>query len=441
YLTRGDLDKALSLYQESLAFLEQIGDIQGKAASLHNLAHVYIQRGQTDLAEPLLAESLRLNQILNQPEGIAFVNVTLGQLVQARGNLEMARQHYSEALYHFQKLGMTREVAQVERILASLSALPANEQEETDLEAFLAQLPPEERAQAEAQWQAFQQRLAAMSDEEKAQIAAQIAAQSAIANRLQQAVRQARAAAERQLWPAAISYQQEAVAQVRTLAQSTGAQEALVQLSILLYNLAGYYQRAHRHPEAVACYEEVVALDEQTGHEDLASDHQALAQARQLAAAQAAGALEPGETVAIPAGLEAWLAQLSPQERARLAQMGPEDRERLLEAMARFASLPEEEQAAIASRALFEPIETAILDQLTELWAAIRAGELDSRQREASAGRIVDILTTMDADETLGPQRRELAALLRCTAAYLRGEALPPIPAAYAGQWAAWLEP
>ena len=35
YVTRGDLDRALALYQESLQLMEQIGDLQGKAASLH----------------------------------------------------------------------------------------------------------------------------------------------------------------------------------------------------------------------------------------------------------------------------------------------------------------------------------------------------------------------------------------------------------------------
>ena len=44
FLTRGDLDRALALYQESLQLKEQIGDIKGKAASLSMMANVYWQQ-------------------------------------------------------------------------------------------------------------------------------------------------------------------------------------------------------------------------------------------------------------------------------------------------------------------------------------------------------------------------------------------------------------
>ncbi len=37
----------------------------------------------------------------------------------------------------------------------------------------------------------------------------------------------------------------------------------------MLYNLAGYYSNADRHADAVNVLQEVVGLDEQTGHPDL----------------------------------------------------------------------------------------------------------------------------------------------------------------------------
>ncbi|MCO5194050.1 MAG: CHAT domain-containing protein [Anaerolineae bacterium] len=60
FLTRGDLDRALALYQESLQFLEQIGDIQGKAASLSMMAQVFLTRGDLDraLASPGIVAGL-----------------------------------------------------------------------------------------------------------------------------------------------------------------------------------------------------------------------------------------------------------------------------------------------------------------------------------------------------------------------------------------------
>ena len=66
YVTRGDLERALALYQESLQLDEQIGDIQGKAASLHEMARVYVTRGDLERALALYQESLQLNIRLDQ---------------------------------------------------------------------------------------------------------------------------------------------------------------------------------------------------------------------------------------------------------------------------------------------------------------------------------------------------------------------------------------
>ncbi|MGB3756124.1 MAG: CHAT domain-containing protein, partial [Rivularia sp. (in: cyanobacteria)] len=48
YAQRGELDEAIRLYQQSLELLERIGDVQGKAASLHchSLAIIYAQRDE-----------------------------------------------------------------------------------------------------------------------------------------------------------------------------------------------------------------------------------------------------------------------------------------------------------------------------------------------------------------------------------------------------------
>ena len=40
--------------------------------------------------------------------------------------------------------------------------------------------------------------------------------------------------------------------------------DTLVRLRVILYNLAGYYSQAGRWDDAVAAFEEVVAMDEQT---------------------------------------------------------------------------------------------------------------------------------------------------------------------------------
>jgi hypothetical protein len=321
-------------------------------------------------------------------------------------------------------------------------AAPAQAGEDEIAQLLRRSSAPEERAQAEAQLQALQQQLAGMSTAERAQLETQLAA----AARLQEAVQQARAAAARRLWPAAVAHQQDAVAQARALAQQTGEREALVQLSVLLYNLAGYFQEAGRHAEAVAAYEEVVALDEQTGHPDLEADRQALAQARRLADAEPVEApVAPAAPDAasgaddLPPEFAALLAQLSPADRAALAQMPPEQQEQALQAIAHFAALPADEQEALAHRAHFAQVEGSLLAQLGQLFDALRQGALDAAQRADVAGRLAAAAGQLAAEAGLGAQRHDLAALLRCAAARLRGEQLPPIPAAYAAQWSEWL--
>jgi tetratricopeptide (TPR) repeat protein len=56
--------------------------------------------------------------------------------------------------------------------------------------------------------------------------------------------------------------------------------EKLVQLSVMLYNLAQCHIRQNDYAAAEPLLAEVVALDEQTGHPDLESDREALAMVR-----------------------------------------------------------------------------------------------------------------------------------------------------------------
>jgi tetratricopeptide (TPR) repeat protein len=239
FLTRGELDRALALYQESLQLKEQIGDIQGKAASLHQMANILIAQDEWSRAERILQESLTLSQKVGSLEDMAFATVKLGQVAAAQDDRETALARFREGLAVFERLGMPRETAQVSEMITAL-----------------------ERGNP------------------------------ATADPLSQAIAQARAAAQRGEMAAAIAAQEEAVALLR---RASDGRDALVALSVLLFNLAGYYRNAGRYDDAVLALEEVVALDEQTGHEDLESDRAALEQARQLAA-------------------------LSPEERASLSQ-------------------------------------------------------------------------------------------------------------------------
>jgi hypothetical protein len=89
-------------------------------------------------------------------------------------------------------------------------------------------------------------------------------------------------------------------AQIAALRQAGDDRDTLVQLGIALYNLAMAYARQGDAAAAVPLLEEVVALDERTGHEDLESDRAALEQMRR----RAAGAPEPGLREVVAAWVE-----------------------------------------------------------------------------------------------------------------------------------------
>ncbi len=364
FLTRGDLDRALALYQESLQLDEQLGDKQGKAASLHQMANILMARNDWLNAEQALQEALRLASEVGVIEHVAFATVKLGQVAQARGDREGALARYREGLAIFERLGMPRETVQVREMIASLEGGGATAPEP-----------------------------------------------------IQQALAQARAAAERQDFEAAILAQEQAVILMR---QQDEGREALVALSVLLYNLAGYYTNVGRHDDAVRALEEVVALDERTEHPDSESDRQALESARRMAS------LSPEERARLGA------AEAQARESARhLASLPPEERAKLEAAAREFAALSPDEQAALVARMQRGQIE-ALAGEIETVALAVESGELPRdkvlSKMEGEAAKA--------AGEGPGSPGAELAQFIRAVIAILKEEPVPPVPAAYAGRLA-----
>ena len=185
--------------------------------------------------------------------------------------------------------------------------------------------------------------------------------------------------------------------------------------------------------------EEVVALDERTGHQDLESDRQTLDNARRIAAlspeeraqlrARQAEAEEAGPSGEQANELQAQLDALPPEERARveaamremaerLARMSPEERGEFEAAARDAAQRTQIEQlanqardAAIAARRGQTPREQ-LIPQLQE--AAARAAEGEAEDSPWA----------------------QVAAFLNAVVALLRGEPVPPVPAAYAARMA-----
>ena len=388
YNTRGELDRALALYQESLALKEQLGDKKGKAASLGGVANLYMRKGEWDQAVKCLDEALILARALQAIDMVAFNTVKLGQVAQARGDIETASARYHEGLAIFERLRMP-EARQVQEMLARLEGGPASADAGRPLRAEDPQL---------------------------------------------QAVQQARAAHQRGELDSAIQHQEQAV----SLARQTGpARDALVKLSIRLFNLAGYYAQADRHAEAVLALEEVVALDERTNHPDLESDRQTLQTAREIAslspeertrlrqAASAAQNPNPAPSD-FEAQLQAALAQVPPQERAAAEAQ-------IRQALEEFQRLSPAQQAALADAALCQRYEQAA-DQA-------RLAALAYVRRQAPKQDVVNWLEHSAEQaaegEAPGSPWLEVAALCLALAALIKGEPIPQVPVQYAAHFSA----
>jgi tetratricopeptide (TPR) repeat protein len=346
------------------------------------LGNIYMQKNDLANAEIVIGESLQIANELGYQADIAFNTVKLGQIAQMRGDLEAALARYREGLAIFEKLGMPRESQQVRQMIASLQG----------------EAPP-------------------------------------ASDPLRQALARARAAAERSDLPAAVQAQQEAVALAR---QAGGERQALITLSVLLYNLAGYYSQLGRHVEAVQALEEVVALDEQTGHSDLESDRQTLQAARQMAAlspeqraeleerARAAQAASPAAASDLPAEIQAQLAALPPEQRLQAEAQ-------LRAALETFQRMSPAEQAAAMDAARREQIEQAA--------GQARDAGLAYARRQAPKVEVLKFIRRLGQQaaegEAPGSPWLEVAALCQALAALIEGGQALPAPAVYAGHLAA----
>ena len=79
---QGDVDRAMKLWQESLEILDKIGDVKGKAATLNNMAGVIAKQGDVDRAMKLWQESLELKDKIGDVQGKA---ATLANMAWAAG--------------------------------------------------------------------------------------------------------------------------------------------------------------------------------------------------------------------------------------------------------------------------------------------------------------------------------------------------------------------
>ncbi|ABQ90959.1 tetratricopeptide repeat protein [Roseiflexus sp. RS-1] len=308
-VTRGDLDGAMRLYEQSLAIQESLGDVRGKSATLHQMAGVLVTRGDLDGAMRLYEQSLAIQESLGDVRGKSATLVMMAQIQFARGDHETALRNARESLRLLQAMGAAPDAAKVAEIVQQMEAAlaggaspqPAAFTPARLVGALIGAVVRVQRGQMPAaDLRADLERLSAeatLTPITTALLAALDGAADAAATLL--------VAAEPLLAQGAAAERADALAGIGNLAAllddhatELRAREAavaafraagddrqsLVNLSIALYNLAMLYARQGNHAAAVPLLEEVVALDERTGHPDLASDRAKLEEMRRHAA-------------------------------------------------------------------------------------------------------------------------------------------------------------
>ena len=79
HTVRGDLDEAMRLYQESLRIKEGLGDLQGKSATLAMMGQLLVEIGETEAALAAFLESLSiLVQLKAAPDANKVASIIVG---------------------------------------------------------------------------------------------------------------------------------------------------------------------------------------------------------------------------------------------------------------------------------------------------------------------------------------------------------------------------
>ena len=99
------MEEAIALYHQSLELTERIGNVGGKASTLHNLADIYARQGEVQKAIALYQQSMELNEGIGNVGGKASTLAMLGQLLaDEKGEFAIGLDYLQQSLEILQHL-------------------------------------------------------------------------------------------------------------------------------------------------------------------------------------------------------------------------------------------------------------------------------------------------------------------------------------------------
>jgi tetratricopeptide (TPR) repeat protein len=105
-----------------LEITERIGDVQNKAATLHELGCIYANKGEVDEAIALFNQSLEINERIGNVQTQAMTLWWLGHLAEQQGEYTKAISYLQPALEILQRL----KSPDAESVSASLDRVMRN---------------------------------------------------------------------------------------------------------------------------------------------------------------------------------------------------------------------------------------------------------------------------------------------------------------------------
>ncbi|MEU4403526.1 tetratricopeptide repeat protein [Streptosporangium sp. NPDC023963] len=102
---RGELERALDYYRQSLAINEELGNRANMATGYHQIGMIAQERGEFERALEYYRQALTINEELGNRADMASNYHQLGRIAQERGEFERALEHYCQSLTIEEELG------------------------------------------------------------------------------------------------------------------------------------------------------------------------------------------------------------------------------------------------------------------------------------------------------------------------------------------------
>jgi len=101
---KGDFEKSISFYQNSLELYKKTEDSKGMAACLNNIGIVFEEKADFESASKYYTESYEQEKLMDNQEGMAISLISLGNINYHLNNLKEALDNYFQALLIFETL-------------------------------------------------------------------------------------------------------------------------------------------------------------------------------------------------------------------------------------------------------------------------------------------------------------------------------------------------